>query len=98
MLRPSKWERSEKGKTTRFAPPMSEFDMLQTTLKAGEKETLGAVKGPAILLATEGGAKMKANDKQVELKEGQCYFVAQGTGLEFEAGGEGLLMHIAYVE
>ncbi|KAK0266452.1 hypothetical protein LTR91_021646 [Friedmanniomyces endolithicus] len=98
MLRPESFDRSKKHKTIRFAPPMSEFDMLQTTLKAGEKESLGAVKGPGILLATEGSAKMKANGMEVELKEGQVFFVAQGTALEFEAGEEGLLMHMAYVE
>ncbi|KAK4953146.1 hypothetical protein LTR10_008852 [Elasticomyces elasticus] len=98
MLRGQSFERSEKSKTLRFAPPLSEFDMLQTSLNGGEKESLGVIKGPGILLATEGSAKMKANDKEVELKEGQVFFVAQGTALEFEAGKEGLLMHMAYVE
>ena len=98
MLRPETYKRSGNGKTERFAPPLSEFDMLQTTLKAGEKESLGAVKGPGILLATEGSARMKANEKEVELKEGQCFFVAQGTKLEFEAGDGGVLVHLAYVE
>ncbi|TKA68239.1 hypothetical protein B0A55_10031 [Friedmanniomyces simplex] len=98
MLKPQSFERSKEQKTLRFAPPLSEFDMLQTTLKSGENESLGAVKGPGILIATEGSAQLKANGKKVELKEGQVFFVAQGTALEFEAGGEGLLMHMAYVE
>ncbi|EMC94904.1 hypothetical protein BAUCODRAFT_34906 [Baudoinia panamericana UAMH 10762] len=93
-----KFERSKNGKTLKFAPPMSEFDMLQMELKSGEKEELGAVKGPGILLATRGGAQMKAGGKDVKLSEGQVYFVSQGTELQFEAGGDGLFMHMAYVE
>ena len=81
-----------------YAPPLSEFDVLETHLKSGESETLNKVDGPGILLATKGGAKMRANGKEVELKEGACWFVAPGTGLEFEAGGAGLQMHMSFVE
>ncbi|KAK3109268.1 hypothetical protein LTR53_017658 [Teratosphaeriaceae sp. CCFEE 6253] len=98
LLKPTAYERGREGKTERFSPPLSEFDMLQTTLKAGEKEMLGSVKGPGILLVTEGGAEMKANGKAMEVGEGQCFFVAQGTELEFEAGKAGALVHLAYVE
>jgi len=98
ILRQQSYPHSKNGKTTKYAPPLSEFDMLATSLEAGEKEVLTKVNGPGVLLATKGSAHMKADSKEVDLKEGQVYFVKQGVQLEFEAGKEGLLMHMAYVE
>lgn len=98
MLKPQRYQKSSQGKTEILAPPLNEFDMLQTTLKAGEKEALGAVGGPSILLATKGNANMKVGGKQYDVKEGWVYFVAQGKDIEFEAGADGLLAHIAFVE
>ncbi|KAK4547989.1 hypothetical protein LTR36_010709 [Oleoguttula mirabilis] len=97
MLKKQDYSRSKHGKTFKYAPPLAEFDMVVTTLKAAEKEELGKVNGPGILLATKGSAKMKANDKEIELTEGAVYFVAPGTELAFEAGSEGLQMHEAFV-
>jgi mannose-6-phosphate isomerase len=98
LLKRQEYKRSKNGKTVAFSPPMSEFDALETRLKGGEKEVLGAVKGPSIILATEGGGKLEASGKLVNLTEGQCYFVAQGVELELEAGSDGLLMHSFFVE
>ncbi|KAK5136900.1 hypothetical protein LTR08_001822 [Meristemomyces frigidus] len=98
MLKSTKYDRSKEGKTLRYAPPLAEFDMIVTELKKGEKESLGKVGGPGILLATKGSASMKANDKSIELKEGAVYFVAPGTELAFEAGAKGLQVHMAFVE
>lgn len=98
MCPQQKYERSKEGKTQKYAPPMSEFDMLATSLKAGEKETLDKAGGPGILLITKGSGQMKANGKEVKLHEGACYFVAHGVELQFEAGSEGLLSHLAFVE
>lgn len=98
MLRPQPFKRAKNGKTEILAPPMSEFNMLQVSLERGEKETIDALKGPGIFIATKGGASMKANGKQVDVKEGHVVFIAQGVELEFEAGRDGLLLHEAYVE
>lgn len=98
VLRPKGWPRSQQGKSKVFAPPMSEFDILETKLKGGEKESLEAVKGPSVLIATKGGAKMKADGKEHELKEGHVFFVAHDVPLEFEAGEAGLQMYLAFVE
>ena len=98
MLPKKDYKNSKNGKSVVYSPPLSEFDVLETNLKSGEKEVVAPIKGPGILLATKGDAKMRANDKQVQLGEGQCYFVAQGTELEFEAGGEGLQMHMSFCE
>ncbi|KAK4963853.1 hypothetical protein LTR66_012617 [Elasticomyces elasticus] len=96
MLKPVKYDGGKQGKTLVFAPPMSEFNMLQTTLGKNERETLAAVPGPSILIVTEGSATMKAQGKSFELKEGFAFFVGQGVELELESK-DGLLMHTAYV-
>jgi len=98
ILRPESFQRSQFGKTVKYAPPMSEFDMLQTDLQAGENEVLGALGGPAILIATKGSAEMTIKGKKFDLKEGYIYFVAPKQEIEFSAGVEGLLMQIAFVE
>lgn len=98
ILNPTSHKGSKNGKTERLAPPLSEFHMLQTTLKAGEKEAIEAINGPGIMIATRGSATMKVGGKPVEVKEGQVFFIAQGKELEFEAGKDGLLMHEAFVE
>jgi len=96
MLLPKPYQGSKNGKTEILAPPMSEFDMLQMTLKGGEKDSLVKVTGNGVLLATKGSATMTANGQKAELKEGQVYFIAPNVELEFEAGKDGLLLHEAY--
>lgn len=99
-LSQQKYQRSKHGKTIKLSPPMSEFDMLATDMKSGEEEQLEKFDGPAVLIATKGGAKMKVGGGKVEhdLKEGQVFFIAHGNELELEAGSDGLLMHTAFVE
>lgn len=92
-----KYKGSKSGKTQIFNPPMSEFNILATDLKAGDKETLAAVDGPTILLATKGSASMKAEGKTYELKEGTVFFVAKGVELLLESK-DGLLMHTAFAD
>ncbi|KAF1821025.1 mannose-6-phosphate isomerase [Dissoconium aciculare CBS 342.82] len=97
MLRPKSYHRSKNGKTKLFAPPMSEFDMLETTLKTGEHETLGAAGGPSILLATKGDVVLKASGKSYNVTEGSVYFIAPKVELELE-GTSSAQLHIAFVE
>lgn len=97
ILKPKTYSRSRHGKSQIYSPPMSEFDMLQTDLKAGEKESLGAAGGPSIVLATRGNATLKAASKTYELSEGSVHFVAQGVEMELESK-DGSLLHTAFVE
>jgi mannose-6-phosphate isomerase len=85
-LLPSKsFDRSKNGKTKLYAPPLSEFDMLATELDKGEKEGIGALKGPSIMIVTEGSGKLKAEGKEFKLSQGYIFFIGQGVDLEFEA-------------
>lgn len=104
MLKPKRYEKSKEGKTQVYAPPLSEFDVLQTELKrAGEREVLKKAGGPAVAIVTKGRAKLTARkdgmgEKRYELHEGQVFFVAQGVEVELESGDDGLLLHTAIVE
>lgn len=97
ILKPKSYGKSKNGKSTLYAPPLGEFDMLQTELKAGEKEVLAAVGGPSIILATKGSAKLTAKGKEYEVNEGAVYFIGQGTEIELQSK-EGVLLHTALVE
>lgn len=98
LLKAEKYARSEEGRTNVFRPPLSEFNMLETRLGAGQTEGLGGVDGPSILIATEGGATVQANESSFDLGEGHVYFVAPNVKLRLKAGDGGLLMQTAYVE
>jgi mannose-6-phosphate isomerase len=43
---------------------MSEFDMLVTELKAGQRETIKALQGPRIMVVTSGAGDLKAEGKE----------------------------------
>lgn len=100
ILKPQTYSKGRHEKTLLFAPPLSEFDMLQTTLQKGEKEVLDKIGGPSMAIVTKGGARVMVNGEGWgEIREGQVLFIAQGVEVELEAGGEeGLLLHTAVVE
>ncbi|EME50098.1 hypothetical protein DOTSEDRAFT_68836 [Dothistroma septosporum NZE10] len=98
ILKPQEYKRSKNGHTQLYAPPMSEFDMLQTEIGPGQNEVLGAAGGASILIASEGNGHLRAKGKEYELTEGSVYFVAQGVEIELASKGEQLLVHTAFVE
>ena len=85
ILKPRKFDGSKNGKTQIYAPPMSEFNMLLTTLEAGESDTVRAIDGPSIMILTEGEGTLKADGKEHKLSAGYIFFIGQGTELEFSA-------------
>ncbi|ESZ96841.1 hypothetical protein SBOR_2762 [Sclerotinia borealis F-4128] len=97
ILKPTASSKGKQGKTKVLAPPMSEFNMLVTALKKGEKETIEKLGGPSILIVTGGKGSMKAGEESFEAKEGYVFFVGVGTDLKFEAEEE-LEAHIAFCE
>lgn len=84
-LKPRKFDGSKNGKTQIYAPPMSEFNMLLTTLEAGESDTVRAINGPSIMILTEGEGTLRADGKEHKLSAGYIFFIGQGTELEFSA-------------
>lgn len=97
LLKPKPSDKSQKGHTQVLAPPMSEFNMLVTSLEAGETEIIKALQGPAIVIVTGGKGKMKGDGGEYEVKEGYVFFVGYDTQLELVAES-GLETHIAYAE
>ncbi|KAL6854788.1 hypothetical protein ACO1O0_005915 [Amphichorda felina] len=104
MLPHEKYWRSERGRTKVFAPPLGEFNVLETELGGGEEEVLLGEKegggGAGIVIATRGSGSVEAGGggRGFELGEGHVYFVGQGVGMRIRAGEDGLVMHTAYVE
>ncbi|KAF1944261.1 mannose-6-phosphate isomerase [Clathrospora elynae] len=85
ILPAKSFDGSKNGKTLLYAPPLSEFNMLATTLEDGDSETIRKLGGPSIMIVTEGEGTMKADGKVYRLSEGFIYFVGQGVELEFKA-------------
>ncbi|KAJ4365431.1 hypothetical protein N0V95_000482 [Ascochyta clinopodiicola] len=85
LLKPRKFDGSKNGNTQIYAPPMSEFNMLVTTLGDGESDTVRAINGPSVMIVTEGEGTLKADGKEHKLSAGYIFFIGQGTELEFSA-------------
>jgi mannose-6-phosphate isomerase len=60
--------------TKEYNPPIEEFSIYQTVLH-GEREQIKAIKGPSVLIVTEGKGTLEA-DKKVDIKAGSCYFIS----------------------
>lgn len=88
------------GKTVEYSPPISEFNVLATHLKSGEKEKMSPIEGPSIICVTGGEGKMtaKSESKTYNLKQGSVFFVASSVELEFEATGEKLDVYRPYAD
>ncbi|KAF1924652.1 mannose-6-phosphate isomerase [Didymella exigua CBS 183.55] len=85
ILKPRSFDGSSNGKTQIYAPPMSEFNMLVTSLKDGESDKIRAIRGPSVMIVTEGEGTLKAEDTEHKLSAGYIYFIGQGTEMEFSA-------------
>lgn len=92
-----KYEKSKNHHTVVYAPPMSEFNMLKTDLPAAAADALAATEGPGVLIATAGAGVLRAEGKEHKLARGHIYYVAPGVDVEFEAGDQGLQVHMAVV-
>ncbi|CAG7930300.1 unnamed protein product [Penicillium olsonii] len=98
LLPRRKSDKGMKGKTDVYAPPISEFAVLCTTLGAGETETHKAILGPSLMVITKGSGQMKIPGNQtIELSEGWVFFVGQGVALDF-ATDKGIAIYRAYAE
>lgn len=98
LLPRRKSDKGMQGRTDVYAPPISEFSVLVTTLGAGEMETHKAILGPSLMIVTKGCGSMKTpGDRTIELKEGFVFFVGQGIALDFETE-KGLAVYRAYAE
>lgn len=98
QLEKKKSSKGELGKTYVYAPPFSEFNVLGTTLGAGEEERHRAIGGPSIVIAVRGsGELVVSGQKKLDLHEGAVFFVGEGVPLEF-LSQKGVEVYRAYAE
>lgn len=97
ILPPKSYEGSKRGFSMVYAPPMSEFDMLKTSVPAGETEILAPVNGPSMVLCTKGEGELVVEGKKVEIKEGYVFFIRAGAEVEYKTGKE-LELYTAFVQ
>ncbi|KAI9884494.1 MAG: hypothetical protein M1823_003709 [Watsoniomyces obsoletus] len=97
LLKSTSFDRSAYGETRLYAPPMPEFNMLLTKLEGGEKEIVGAIDGPSIMVVTEGEGNMTVEGETYELKEGYVFFIRCGVEVQMESA-KGVEVHRAYCE
>lgn len=98
LLERSTTDKSSTGKTTAFKPPMSEFDMLVTELKAGEKDEIKVVNGPSIAFMTSGKGKMKADGKDYDIAGGSIFYIGCGVEVSYESSADDFALYRAYAE
>lgn len=77
--------KGECGKTHEYSPPISEFKVMTTNLKAGEKELIKAIMGPSIQVITKGSGRMYTKAKTSPFTEGVVHFIGQDTPIEIVA-------------
>ncbi|XHG00813.1 hypothetical protein AWENTII_004229 [Aspergillus wentii] len=97
MLSRKKSDKGMNGRTDEYKPPFTEFNILATSLGAGETETHKSILGPSLMIVTKGCGKMNIPDKTLELKEGYVYFVGQGVALDFSTE-KGIALYRPYAE
>ena len=76
---------------------MSEFNVLKTSLQAGQQEVQGKIAGPSVIFATSGAGKMRAGVEHFDINEGYIFFAGQGVEIEFSSE-KGLEVYRAYAE
>lgn len=81
--------------TKLYSPPLSEFDVTETSLKQGEKEDLKAAGGSRLIIVTKGKGSLSVDGQSAQVSEGQTFFVKAGAGVSLESTSD-LLVHTFY--
>jgi mannose-6-phosphate isomerase len=94
-MRPEKFRKCRYS--TLYDPPIEEFSVVRTDLRAGEEEQMDAIDGPSLIIITSGDGKMEFGGGEVEMKEGSVWFVGAGEGITLKSS-KGMVTHRAFVE
>ncbi|KAE8363061.1 RmlC-like cupin domain-containing protein [Aspergillus caelatus] len=101
LLPRRKSDKGVSGKSDEYAPPFSEFNVLATSLGAGEHETHKAISGPSLLFVTKGCGRLELSEgksvKTFDLQVGYVYFVGQGVSLDLSTD-KGMAVYRPYAE
>jgi mannose-6-phosphate isomerase len=103
-MKPTPWSKARGGgadtaTSVLYDPPIDEFAVVKTELKAGAKEEFDAVEGPSIVIVTEGSGSIAVGAKRETVQKGLVFFVGATAQLELQAAeGEGLVAFRAFCE
>ncbi|TFY83252.1 hypothetical protein EWM64_g756 [Hericium alpestre] len=101
-VQPAPFSRASSGQyTILYDPPIPEFSVLQTKLPKGKREQHKAIKGPSIAVVTAGkGVVTWGGDAkgELEIAEGNVFFIAAGADVELTAKGVTLVLYRAFVD
>ncbi|ORY20727.1 mannose-6-phosphate isomerase [Neocallimastix californiae] len=86
--------------TVLYNPPIEEFSILCTTLSSDgiKSETFEGVKGPSIILTTEGKGRIIYNEKIFDTCAGSVFFVGANTSITLETSSNKTIFYRAYSE
>lgn len=87
--------------TTLYDPPIEEFSVLLTDLKADAVEHFEPIDGPSILIFTQVGSEVElksGGETTVIKREGQVFFVGAGVEVDLAAKGGPVVAYRAFVE
>jgi mannose-6-phosphate isomerase len=79
--------------TREYNPPIKEFTIHQTKLN-NQTETMKGLKGPSILIVTEGKGVIATQDEKLDCKSGSCYFI--GADVPITLTGSDLVTYRAF--
>ncbi|KAI8369467.1 phosphomannose isomerase type I [Radiomyces spectabilis] len=74
-----------------YDPPIEEFSVALTRIKADQVEKHEPLAGPSIMIVTGGNGTLTANDQSFDIEEGYVYFIGANTPVSFNAGSSGSL-------
>ena len=108
-MQPSKWPAdNSSGASLLYEPPIDEFNVLRTALSTDTAETHRAIRGPSILIVTQGEARVQwpaaaaeaGEGGSLNLKAGNVLFVGANCPLTFTKikTGEETVLFRAFVE
>lgn len=86
--------------TVLYNPPIEEFSILCTTLSPETKkmEYFRGIRGPSIIIVTEGNGRIIYNGKNYDACKGSIYFIGANTPITLETLGEKTTFYRAYTE
>jgi len=86
--------------TVLYNPPIEEFSILCTYLSPDtvKKEVFDGVKGPSIILVTEGHGRILYNEKIYDACKGSIFFIAANTRITLETINSPTIFYRAYSE
>ncbi|ORY52745.1 phosphomannose isomerase [Neocallimastix californiae] len=86
--------------TVLYNPPIEEFSILCTTLSpvTRQRESFHGIKGPSIIIVTEGNGRIIYKNNTFEACKGSIFFIGANTPITLEANNDQTTFYRAYTE